>query len=126
MYANKHAYLTRFAFFFIKYTFTPSITVPQITCHIMLCPLSVSDLFSNTIAYKTWYEITMTYSTHKRFWHSFLLLYMIENFLSLQHPFNIISRRIPFIIINDFLIQTKINRTFEENHPNVLIFSDDM
>ena len=87
MYANTHAYFTKFTFsLFIKYTFTPSIAVPQITCHSMLCPLSVSDLFSNTIAYRIWYETTMTYSTHKRFWHSFLLLYMIENFLSLQHP----------------------------------------
>ena len=39
MYANTHAYFTKFTFsLFIKYTFTPSIAVPQITCHSMLCP----------------------------------------------------------------------------------------
>ncbi|PGO69444.1 hypothetical protein CN980_21290 [Bacillus cereus] len=49
---------------------------------------------------------------------------MIENFLSLQHPFKIISRRIPFIIINDFHRQTKINRTFEENRTKNAIYLD--
>ncbi|PDZ53916.1 hypothetical protein CON15_29230 [Bacillus cereus] len=49
---------------------------------------------------------------------------MIENFLSLQHPFKITSQRIPFIIINDFHRQTKINRAFEENRTKNAIYLD--
>ena len=66
----------------------------------------------------------MTYNTHKRIF-AFLSSSLYDRKLSFTStPFKITSQRIPFIIINDFHRQTKINRTFEENRTKNAIYLD--